>query len=169
MVFLGQECRSGWLGGSASGSLISVVERFHRVAAPLPQWLTWLATCSWLLAQGCNPCPPGLSMGLLGHPHGLGLAPSPAQTIPATKMEASCLQRPGLRSHTSILCCRKKDPFQGPKLGSCLTLRSELSEETHVLTKQETLLGKGTRVENSRVREPRRTALPRGSQCWVLW
>ena len=65
-------------------------------------------------------------------------------------------------------CCRKRDPFQGPKLGSCLTLRNELSEDTHVLTKQEILLGKGTRVESSRVRKPRRTALPRGSQCRVL-
>ena len=58
------------------------------------------------------------------------------------------------------MCSRKEDPFQGPKLGSCLTLRNELSEETHVLTKQEILLGKGTQVESSRVREPRRTALP---------
>ena len=66
-------------------------------------------------------------------------------------------------------CCRKGDPFQGLKLGSCLTLRNELSEETHVLTKQEILLGKGTRVESSRVREPRRTTLLRGSQSWVLW
>ena len=66
-------------------------------------------------------------------------------------------------------CCRKGDPFQGLKLGSCLTLGNELSEETHVLTKQEILLGKGTWVESSRVREPRRTALPRGSQCPVLW
>ena len=39
-------------------------------------------------------------------------------------------------------CCRKGDPFQGPKLGSCLMLGNELSEETHLLTKQETLLGK---------------------------
>ena len=60
-------------------------------------------------------------------------------------------------------------PFQGPKLGSCLTLSNELSEETHVLTKQGILLGKGTRVETSRVREPRRTALPRGLQSQVLW
>ena len=59
--------------------------------------------------------------------------------------------------------CRKGDPCQGPKLGSCLTLGNELSEETRVLTKQEILLGKGTRVETSRVREPRRIALPRGS------
>jgi len=67
------------------------------------------------------------------------------------------------------ICCRKGDHFQGPKLGSCLTLGNELSEETHVLTKQEVLLGKGTQVESSRVREPRRTALMCGSQCQVLW
>ena len=54
-------------------------------------------------------------------------------------------------------CCRDGDPFQGLKLGSCLTLGNELSEETHVLTKQEILLGKGTWMENRRLREPRRT------------
>ena len=40
-------------------------------------------------------------------------------------------------------CCRKGDSFRGPRVGSCLTLGNELSEETHVLTKQETLLGRG--------------------------
>ena len=57
-------------------------------------------------------------------------------------------------------CCGKGDHFQGLNMGSCLTLGNELSEETHALTKQEISLGKGTRVESSRVREPRRTALP---------
>ena len=47
------------------------------------------------------------------------------------------------------MCCRKRDPFQGPKLGSCLTLRNELSEDAHVLTKQETLLGKGAQETHS--------------------
>ena len=56
------------------------------------------------------------------------------------------------------ICCRKADPFQGPKLGSCLTLGNELSEETHVLTKQEILMGKGTQVESRRVREHGRLA-----------
>ena len=51
----------------------------------------------------------------------------------------------------------------GLKVGSCLTLGNELPEETHVLTKQEILLGRGTHVESSGVREPRRTALPLGS------
>ena len=65
-------------------------------------------------------------------------------------------------------CCRKGDPFQGLKVGSCLTFRKELSKETHMLTKQEILLGKCARRESSRVREPRRTALPHGSQSQVL-
>ena len=45
-------------------------------------------------------------------------------------------------------------PFQCLKGGFCLTLRSELSEDPHVLTKQETLLGRGNHVESRRVREP---------------
>ena len=60
-------------------------------------------------------------------------------------------------------------PLPGPESGLFLTLGNELSEETHMLTKQETLLGRGARVESSRVREPRRTALPRGLQSRVLW
>ena len=58
------------------------------------------------------------------------------------------------------ICCRKGDPFQGPTLSSCLTLRKELSEETRA-DKARDFIGKGTQVESSRVREPRRTALPR--------
>ena len=58
---------------------------------------------------------------------------------------------------------------RGLKLGSCLTLRNELSKETHALTKQEIFLGKGSQAESRRVRGPRRTALPCGSQSQVLW
>ena len=78
---------------------------------------------------------------------------------------------PGLCSVPAPSVAGRGTPSRAPlsKLGSCLTLRNELSEETHVLTKQEILLGKGTRVESSRVREPRRTALPCGSQSRVLW
>ena len=39
-------------------------------------------------------------------------------------------------------CCRKGDPFQGPKLGSCLTPGNELSEETHA-DKARDFIGKG--------------------------
>ena len=37
-----------------------------------------------------------------------------------------------------------------------------------VLSKQEILFGKSTQEESRRVREPKRTALSRGSQSWVL-
>ena len=71
----------------------------------------------------------------------------------------------------SRLCvyCKEGNPFRGLKLDSCLTLRNELSKETHVLTKQEILLGKGVQVESTRVREPRRTAPPCGLQSRVSW
>ena len=65
--------------------------------------------------------------------------------------------------------CRKGYPFQGLKVGSCLTLRNELSEKTHLLTKQKTLLERDTRTESSGLREPRRTALSHGLQSQVLW
>ena len=54
-------------------------------------------------------------------------------------------------------------------MGSCLTLRNELSKQTHKLTKQEIFLERDTRLESSRVREARRAALPHGSQARVLW
>ena len=85
----------------------------------------------------------------------------------ARRSNQSILQE--INPEYSMEVLQERDPFQGPKLGSCLTLGNELSEETHVLTKQEILLGKGTQVESSRVREPRRTALLCGSQSWVLW
>ena len=70
---------------------------------------------------------------------------------------------------TKVHMLQKGGPQQGPRVGSCLTLRNELSEETHALTKQEILLGRGAQVESSRVREPRRTALLHGSKFWILW
>ena len=59
-------------------------------------------------------------------------------------------------------------PHPEPKGGLFPTLKSELSKESPVLTKQEILSGKGTWAESSRVMETRRTALPRGSQSRVF-
>ena len=81
-------------------------------------------------------------------------------------------KRPGLDPWSGSYnphCCRKGEPFQGPKLGSYLILRNELSEETPVLTKQEILLGKNSQVESSRVGETWRTGLPCSSPSQVLW
>ena len=53
-------------------------------------------------------------------------------------------------------------------MGSCLTLRNELSEETHALTKQEILLGRGAQVESSRVTEPLLCHMAQVSHFMVL-
>ena len=82
-------------------------------------------------------------------------------------LSASGGQSFGALASASVLLLPEGGHFPGPKWGSCLTIRNELSEETHVLTKQEILLGKGTQVESSRVREPRRIALPCGLQSQV--
>ena len=59
--------------------------------------------------------------------------------------------------------CRKTNAFQGSRVGSYLTLGNELSKETHMLTRQEILLGRGAWVESTRVREPRSIAQPCGN------
>ena len=48
----------------------------------------------------------------------------------------------------------------GPESGLLSTLGNELSAETGLLTKHETLWGMGAWAESSRVREPRGNALP---------
>ena len=55
------------------------------------------------------------------------------------------------------ICCRKADPFQGPRVVFYLTLRNEFSEKTQVLTKQENLLRRGNWVDSSRIMEHNRT------------
>lgn len=57
--------------------------------------------------------------------------------------------------------------FQGPKVSSCLTLGTELSKETGVLTKQETI-GKGHQGREQQGAGAWRTALTHGSQSRVL-
>ena len=54
-------------------------------------------------------------------------------------LQYSCLENP-----MEVLEEVGRPPFRAPRAGSCLTLRKEFSEETHVLRKQEILLGKGT-------------------------
>ena len=67
-----------------------------------------------------------------------------------------------------IILLQEGGPLPGPETGLLSNTRKWIVEETHVLTKQEILLGKGTRVESSRVREPRRTALSSDSQSRVM-
>ena len=63
-----------------------------------------------------------------------------------------------IHSKGACVVGRGRPPYRPPKAGSCLTLRKEFSEETHA-DKVRDFIGKGTREESSRVREPRRRAL----------
>ena len=57
---------------------------------------------------------------------------------------------------------REGVPFQGPRVGSCQNIQTLADKARH-------FIGKGAREESSRIRAIRRTALPHGSQSWVLW
>ena len=59
-------------------------------------------------------------------------------------------------------------PSQGPSMGSRLTLGNELSEDTTLLTKQDTFWEGGLGGEQQ-VRAPRRAALLCVLQARVLW
>ena len=56
----------------------------------------------------------------------------------------------------------ERDPFHGLIVGSCLTLRNELSEEKSA-NQARNCIGRGCLVESSKVGERRRTALLWGS------
>ena len=60
----------------------------------------------------------------------------------------------------SYLCGRKGDSFLGLRVCSCLTRGNDLFKEIHMLTTQETFLGRDTWAESYRVREAKRAALP---------
>ena len=57
------------------------------------------------------------------------------------------------------LYCRKGDFFHSTRASLHLSLRNYLSKERHLLTRQETLLGRDAWVESRRIRRLRRTAL----------
>ena len=78
--------------------------------------------------------------------------------------EPHCTNRERMDPRGPQVLLWQGDPPPGLSVGSCLTFTNELSKETHMLMKRETLLGK---VESRRMREPR-TALPRGWQPQVF-
>ena len=90
--------------------------------------------------------------------HGIAKKKKKEKAIIEEKWHCYC------RGRNIIVLLQEEGPFQGPKLGSYLTLGNELSEETPVLTSKR-FYGKGhLGGESRRVREPKRTALPCGLQ-----
>ena len=79
-------------------------------------------------------------------------------------------------SSESTLCIKwspsvagKGTPLPGPETGLLSNTQKRIVEGDTCADKARDFIGKGTRVESSRVRESRRTALPCGSQSRVLW
>ena len=77
-------------------------------------------------------------------------------------------------SSESTLCIKwspsvagKGTPLPGPETGLLSNTQKRIVEGDTCADKARDFIGKGTRVESSKVREPRRTALPRGSQSPV--
>ena len=69
-----------------------------------------------------------------------------------------------------LLLLQEGGPLPGPEGRQAFVQCSEMNcLRRHVLTKQETLLERGTQAGSRRVREPGRTALPHGLQSQVLW
>ena len=67
-----------------------------------------------------------------------------------------------------LLLLQEGGPLPGPKTGLLSNAQKWIVQGDTCADKARDL-GKGPRVESSRVREPRRTALPHGSQSRVLW
>ena len=71
--------------------------------------------------------------------------------------------------NTHMLVLQEGGPLPGPTIGLLSnTWKRIVQGDTHA-NRARDVLGKGTWAESSRVREPRRTALPRNSQSWVSW
>ena len=118
-------------------------ERSKKVSCSLPSWGT-LASCPCQEETIDKRVPVAAT----------GSGPLAGKLAPEYPEWSGCQSQQRRVPARVAICCRKGDPFQGPTLGSCLTLGNELFETTHVLKKQEILLEKGTQVESGRVREP---------------
>ena len=57
----------------------------------------------------------------------------------------------------------------GLESGLCLTFKNELLENTHKLTKQDILLGRGALGESRKARKSKTTDMLRGLQSLILW
>ena len=69
----------------------------------------------------------------------------------------------------SLSVLQEGGPFPEPETGLLSNTRKWIVRGDTSADKVRDFIGKGHRVESSRVREPRRTALPRGLQSRVLW
>ena len=68
----------------------------------------------------------------------------------------------------NIILLQERGPLPGPKTGLLSNTQKLIVRGDTSADKARDFIGKGTQVQSRRVREPRRTVLPRGSLSWVL-
>ena len=68
-----------------------------------------------------------------------------------------------------LLVLQEGEPLPGPETGHLSNTWKGIVQGDTCADKARGVIGKGHWVESSRVREPRRTVLPRGLQSRVLW
>ena len=91
-------------------------------------------------------------------------------SFPVSLLFALGGQSIGASASASVLLLQVGGPLPGPKTGLLSNTRKWIVQGDTCADHVRDFLGKGgTQVESSRVREPRRTALPGGSQSRVLW
>ena len=122
-------------------------------------WSLWNMLCCAKLLQSCLDC--------------LWRHDLPGSSVQARILEWVAMPSsrgsspPRDQTHVSNVCRLGREVlYHWRRLGSrslCLALGNKQSEKMQVLTKQKTLLERGAPAESIRVREPRRSALPRGS------
>ena len=80
--------------------------------------------------------------------------PEPLPSLPSPLGFCLRVPRTPRGSGTPVSLLQHQGALPRPKSGSCLTPGNELSEETHMLTEQETSVGRGPRGDRGRVRDP---------------
>ena len=75
----------------------------------------------------------------------------------------------GILQARTLKLLQEGGPLPGPKTGLLSNTRKLIVQGDTCADKARDYIGKGTQVESSRVREPRRTALSHGLQSQVFW
>ena len=74
-----------------------------------------------------------------------------------------------VKTNCPVTVLQEGGPLPGPETRLLSNTQKWIVRGDTCADKARDFIGKGTRVENRRVREPRRTSLPRGSKSRVLW
>ena len=138
-----------------------------------PHW-PWDVESSWTRDWMCVPALEGRFLSTV--PMGKSLKTSATRWVAVfpTPNNSLWYQFCVLQPYSVLTLCleillQAGGPLPGPETALLSSIRKWIVRGDTCADKARDFIGKGTRVESSRVREPRRTALLRGLQSQVLW